>query len=178
MLYSRFKLRLSSSVKLLWYYARLVKRHATLNIMGIDMARRILESSHIHPNIQAIIENSHGDIIEQVQSAVTNNNVVVVGMAQNPAPKRARKVLNDNNIDHVYLEYGSYFKEWRRRHNSPFRATPRISQLALTASSARYSANTLLDKLDNLAGDIFVGRLLNAFKPTHCAGWVCIAYFS
>jgi monothiol glutaredoxin len=116
MLYSRFKLRLSSSVKLLLYYARLVKRHATLNIMGIDMARRILESSHIHPNIQAIIENSHGDIIEQVQSAVTNNNVVVVGMAQNPAPKRARKVLNDNNIDHVYLEYGSYFKEWRRRN--------------------------------------------------------------
>ena len=84
--------------------------------MGIDMARRILESSHIHPNIQDIIENSHGDIIEQEQSAVTNNNVVVVGMAQNPAPKRARKVLNDNNIDHVYLEYGSYFKEWRWRN--------------------------------------------------------------
>lgn len=37
-------------------------------------------------------------------------------MAQNPAPKRARKVLDELNIDYHYLEYGSYFKEWRRRN--------------------------------------------------------------
>ena len=48
--------------------------------------------------------------------AIAANAVVVVGMAQNPMPKRARKALDAAGIAHHYLEYGSYFNNWRRRN--------------------------------------------------------------
>jgi len=50
-----------------------------------------------------------------VIAAVAAHDVVVVGMKQNPNPKRARKALRAKNIDHHYLEYGSYLGQWRRR---------------------------------------------------------------
>ena len=37
-------------------------------------------------------------------------------MAQNPMPKKARKALDAAGIAHHYLEYGSYFNNWRRRN--------------------------------------------------------------
>jgi len=36
-------------------------------------------------------------------------------MRQNPNPKHARKILDLHNIPYKYLEYGSYFSQWRRR---------------------------------------------------------------
>ena len=78
--------------------------------------RPILPAEKIHPNALNIIENNHLDIINEVKSAVTEHNIVIVGMAQNPAPKRARRVLDDLDIKYCYLEYGSYFKQWRRRN--------------------------------------------------------------
>ncbi|MBT3672721.1 MAG: glutaredoxin [Porticoccaceae bacterium] len=80
------------------------------------MTRPILETSNIHPSIQNVVADAHRDIIIEVQTAVIDNNIVVVGMAQNPAPKRARKALDEINLDYTYLEYGSYFKLWRRRN--------------------------------------------------------------
>jgi len=41
--------------------------------------------------------------------------VVVVGMAQNPFPRKARKILDKAGTPYVYLEYGSYLGDWRRR---------------------------------------------------------------
>jgi monothiol glutaredoxin len=41
--------------------------------------------------------------------------VLVVGMAQNPFCRRARKALRDAGIEHHYLEYGSYFSQWKPR---------------------------------------------------------------
>jgi len=38
-----------------------------------------------------------------------------VGMAQNPHPRRARKLLDAHGIPYKYLEYGSYLDNWRRR---------------------------------------------------------------
>ena len=55
------------------------------------MSRQILADQHIHPAIQPTIAENHADIVAEVQAAVANNKVVVVGMAQNPAPKNARK---------------------------------------------------------------------------------------
>jgi glutaredoxin-related protein len=55
------------------------------------------------------------DAIE-VQAAIAGTGVVVVGMAQNPYPKRARKSLAAAGIPFKYLEYGSYFNDWRRRN--------------------------------------------------------------
>ena len=80
------------------------------------MPREILDPTKIHTSIQKIVSEQHADIIAEVKEAIANNTIVIVGMAQNPAPKRARKVLNELNIDYHYLEYGSYFKEWRRRN--------------------------------------------------------------
>jgi glutaredoxin-related protein len=42
--------------------------------------------------------------------------VVVVGMKQNPHVKRVRKALTAQGVRFHYLEYGSYFSEWRRRN--------------------------------------------------------------
>ncbi len=80
------------------------------------MTRQILDNNHIHPAVQATINNNHADIVAEVQAAIANNQIVVVGMAQNPAPKRARKQLDELGLDYCYLEYGNYFKLWRRRN--------------------------------------------------------------
>ena len=80
------------------------------------MTRSILDESHIHPAIRQTITNHHADIVREVQAAIAANNVVVVGMKQNPFPKKARKVLNAAGVSYKYLEYGSYFEGWRRRN--------------------------------------------------------------
>jgi len=80
------------------------------------MPRQILADNNIHPAIKKTIADNHADIVTEVQEAIAKHKVVVVGMAQNPAPKRARKALNSLGIEHAYLEYGSYFKLWRRRN--------------------------------------------------------------
>ena len=80
------------------------------------MTRHILDTAHIHPAIREAIAANHVDIVREVQAAVANNDVVVVGMKQNPAPKHARKALDAAGIPHKYLEYGSYFGPWRRRN--------------------------------------------------------------
>jgi len=80
------------------------------------MKREILDMTRIHPAIQAKIADYHADILREVESAIAEHQVVVVGMAQNPFPKKARKLLKANGIQHEYLEYGSYFNTWRRRN--------------------------------------------------------------
>ena len=80
------------------------------------MPRSILDEDHIHPAIRDTIAGRHADIVREVQNAVAGNDVVVVGMAQNPFPKRARKALEAAGIRCRYLEYGSYFSQWRRRN--------------------------------------------------------------
>lgn len=57
------------------------------------MTRQILDNDHIHPAVQATVQDNHADIVAEVQEAIANNQIVVVGMAQNPAPKKARKQL-------------------------------------------------------------------------------------
>jgi monothiol glutaredoxin len=79
------------------------------------MFRNTLDEAHIHPAIRDIIANYESDIIREVQSAITADDVVVVGMKQNPFPKRARKALEAAGVPFRYLEYGSYFGDWRRR---------------------------------------------------------------
>ena len=80
------------------------------------MPRPILDESLIHPAIREKIAGHHIDIVQDVQAAIAAHPVVVVGMAQNPMPKKARKALDAAGIAHHYLEYGSYFNTWRRRN--------------------------------------------------------------
>ena len=50
-----------------------------------------------------------------MQDALTRSDIVVVGMRQNPFSRRARKALDAARMPCLYLEYGSYFSQWRRR---------------------------------------------------------------
>jgi monothiol glutaredoxin len=79
------------------------------------MPRPILAEADIHPAIRDKVATRHGDIMREVQQAVTQNDVVVVGMRQNPHPKRARRALDAAGVSYRYLEYGSYFGGWRLR---------------------------------------------------------------
>jgi monothiol glutaredoxin len=79
------------------------------------MPRQILDESRIHPAIRELVATSHADIVREVQEAIAANDVVVVGMAINPAPGKARNALDAAKIPYKYLEFGSYFSEWRRR---------------------------------------------------------------
>lgn len=64
---------------------------------------------------EAFLADFHPAILEEVQSAVASQAVVIVGMAQNPVCKRARKLLDGAQIQFTYLEYGSYLSAWRER---------------------------------------------------------------
>ena len=80
------------------------------------MARPILDEARIHPAIRAKLADNHVDIVREVESATAANAVVIVGMRQNPMPKKARKALDARGIAYKYLEYGSYLNTWRRRN--------------------------------------------------------------
>jgi glutaredoxin-related protein len=80
------------------------------------MPRDVLDESHIHPAARERIARHHADIVQEVKSAIASEPVVVVGMRQNPFPRKARKLLTEAGIAHRYLEYGSYFGSWRRRN--------------------------------------------------------------
>jgi glutaredoxin-related protein len=80
------------------------------------MGRSILDEAHTHPAIREIVAGNHADIVREVQAAVSANDIVVVGMGQNPFPKKARKVLEGQGLQFKYLEYGTYLSGWRRRN--------------------------------------------------------------
>ena len=80
------------------------------------MPRSILDEARLHPAIRDTVANLHADIVHNVQAAAASNPVLVVGMAGNPFCRRARKSLDAAGIAHHYLEYGSYFSQWRQRN--------------------------------------------------------------
>jgi glutaredoxin-related protein len=80
------------------------------------MPRPILDDSHLHPAIRERVARHQHAIVEEVQQAIAVHPVVVVGMRQNPFPKRARRALAVAGVACHYLEYGSYFSDWRRRN--------------------------------------------------------------
>lgn len=79
------------------------------------MPRPILDESRIHPTARSLVAGFHQSIVREVMEAVAANDVVVVGMRQNPNPRIARKALDEIGQTYKYLEYGSYFNSWRRR---------------------------------------------------------------
>jgi monothiol glutaredoxin len=79
------------------------------------MPRPILPEEKVHPAVREKLATYQADIVKEVQAAVAANDIVVVGMRQNPFPKQARKALDAAGLAYRYLEYGSYLAEWRRR---------------------------------------------------------------
>src|SRR5881296_3349666 len=80
------------------------------------MSRKVLDEARIHAAIREKIAGNQSDIVQEVEAAVAGNDVVVVGMKQNPVVRQARKTLAQRAIPYAYLEYGSYLSEWRRRN--------------------------------------------------------------
>ena len=80
------------------------------------MPRSILDEARLHPAIRDRVANLHADIVHNVQAAAASNPVLVVGMAQNPFVRRARKALDAAGQPYQYLQYGSYFGPWRMRN--------------------------------------------------------------
>ena len=80
------------------------------------MPRPVLAEDQIHPAIRARVAQHQQGIVREVMDAVRENDVVVVGMAMNPFPRRARIALEQAGQPFKYLEYGSYLGRWRERN--------------------------------------------------------------
>lgn len=79
------------------------------------MKRPLLDESNKTEAVNDAIAGFHADVIREVATAVERDDVVVVGMAQNPFVKKARKALDEAGVSFTYLEYGSYLGEWKKR---------------------------------------------------------------
>lgn len=79
------------------------------------MERLTLDANKVSPAAHEVISSFHRSIVEEVATTVARDHFVVVGMAQNPFVKKARKRLEAEGIKFTYLEYGSYFSKWKQR---------------------------------------------------------------
>jgi glutaredoxin-related protein len=79
------------------------------------MERLTLSNEKIAPTARDAIAQFHRPTVELVATTVAQDRVVIVGMAQNPFVRRARKLLDDAGVRFTYLEYGSYLSQWRER---------------------------------------------------------------
>ena len=82
---------------------------------SVSDPRPLLSDEHKTATVRAQLGRFHADVVDEVRRAVEKDKLVVVGMAQNPHVKRARKGLAAAGFDFTYLEYGSYFAQWQRR---------------------------------------------------------------
>src|SRR5688572_8568870 len=69
----------------------------------------------VHPPIVARQQAFHSDLVEEVAKAVAAEDVVVVGVRWLQPARRARELLDGEQIPYRYLQYGSYLSGWRRR---------------------------------------------------------------
>lgn len=77
--------------------------------------RPLLDPSQIDPQALQSIERFHTETLRQVQEAISKEEWVIIGMAQNPVVKKARQFLDGQKIKYTYLEFGSYFSQWKIR---------------------------------------------------------------
>jgi monothiol glutaredoxin len=80
------------------------------------MQRPVLAIDNIHPAIQKFVATNRQQLVTEVQAAVAAHPVVVVGMGQNPMPKKARKLLDAAGVVHHDMDYGNYLSMWRERN--------------------------------------------------------------
>jgi glutaredoxin-related protein len=98
-------------IELLVYKSRASWQHLGL---GGNM-RTTLAEEKISTHALTKIEEFHKGIVDEVKAAIATHKIVVVGMAQNPVVKGARKLLNDEGMEFHYMEYGSYMSMWKQR---------------------------------------------------------------
>ncbi len=77
--------------------------------------RPLLDASRVAPAPLQAMSTFHAGVVREVEQAIAESTVVVVGMAQNPYVRDVRKALTAAGVEFRYLEYGSYFSKWRER---------------------------------------------------------------
>jgi glutaredoxin-related protein len=75
----------------------------------------MLETESVAPAALKKMASFHADVVAEVRAAIARDPLVVVGMAQNPFVRKARRALNDAGVPFTYIEYGSYLSEWKKR---------------------------------------------------------------
>ena len=80
------------------------------------MARPILSDNRLHAAIRERVGGLHRSIVDEVEAALQQHAIVVVGMRGNPFCRRARRSLANAGQPFEYLEYGGYLSLWRRRN--------------------------------------------------------------
>ncbi len=77
------------------------------------MERLIL--SNLLPELNDTVAGYHRSTITEIEEALRQSPVVVVGMSVNPFVKKARQALDNEGISYTYLEYGGYLSQWKPR---------------------------------------------------------------
>ena len=77
--------------------------------------RDTFPEAKVHSAIAEKIATYRHEQVAQVKALIAAHRVVVLGMSQNPYPKRARRLLDDKGIAYEYLGIGSYMSDWKPR---------------------------------------------------------------
>lgn len=72
-----------------------------------------------HPPVHSAVAQAQAafqtDLVAEVSKAIVTDKVVVVGVSGLAPGRKARELLDAQQVPYRYLEYGSYFSGWRRR---------------------------------------------------------------
>ena len=77
--------------------------------------RDTFPEAKVHPAVQEKIATYREVQVTRVKELIAAHRVVIVGMSQNPFPKKARRLLDQKGIAYEYLGIGSYLSEWKPR---------------------------------------------------------------
>ena len=77
--------------------------------------RKIFSQKNLHPNISKQVLEYHKEVINEVEEAIEENQIVIVGMRWNDAVWQAKRNFRKAGKKFKYLEYGSYTNGWRKR---------------------------------------------------------------
>jgi len=78
-------------------------------------SRVTIDPSRVHLAISDKVAAYQSELVTRVEQLVQTHDIVIVGMAMNPFPGRARRLLDEQGISYEYLGIGSYFSQWRPR---------------------------------------------------------------
>jgi monothiol glutaredoxin len=77
--------------------------------------RDTFPEAKVHSAIQEKIATYRQAQVAEVKALIAAHRVVVIGMSQNPYPKKARRLLDAKGIAYEYLGIGSYMSQWKPR---------------------------------------------------------------
>jgi len=80
------------------------------------MSRHILAEDKIHPNVVGRVANLNKRFVDESQQQVDSNEIVILGMMGNPHCYAAQSHMKKLGKEYLYLEYGSYLTQWRKRN--------------------------------------------------------------